>query len=286
MVKARIGTLLVDLLLSFGLDSGQIDTGFNPLMILAACWFSDHRHVGQHFNDELVFLLNKLVSHAQSDPFSHGQARILVYPSGLFGAIEFPGLANGSEKLTLEALNRLMRQDTWAIPWNAWQLIDAVSLGLEFFPEETKFFISFWVGNSLKGVKIYLDAKINLLALLLANHSRSNHDYYSLNAIDVIIESSGYIFALLSGNESPTEFRHPSLGQAQIRCNLGIPVIDESLKMDALTQYMIEALAMLPESPCFSSPQAVEHTSIDQSRNPSSTQLPDVVELNRGIRGL
>lgn len=247
----------MDLLLGFGLDAGEMDTGFNPLMILAISWFENRRDIREHFNDELVFLLGKLASQARSDPFSQCEAIILVDNWGQYITHQFPG-AHAFYPLTFQVLQALMRQEHWPISWDPSQLILTVSLGLESIARYSiepspSCFVSLWVDDTCESVEAVLQAKVKFLGLLLTNEAWNNNDYYIRNAIYETILSGGCIFALLSGAEqesqSLADFYPPSTGETETHRNKGISVTDGSMKLDALRLYMVEALTMLLESP-------------------------------------
>ena len=215
-VQRRIENLfaLVDLLIRNGVDAGEMDTGYmntgyNPVMLFVACWFEHHRGVGDQFNDKLSFLLSKLLRNAKSDPFSRCEALLEVDTTGVLYTkcgFEFHGLANSlDDMLSFAALDSLVRQETWPLSWNPWQTSVAISLGLENFPDTypstVSAFVKFWVTSSATQIRVYLEAKQRFHRLLLCSGTVAKvSPECLLNAIDEIIHSGGEIIALLTEN--------------------------------------------------------------------------------------
>ncbi|KAK4208891.1 hypothetical protein QBC37DRAFT_378605 [Rhypophila decipiens] len=200
---------LVDLLTGSGVDPGEIDgDNFTPLMIFATVWSECCPTSAEQLNDKFFFLVSKLANKSQSDPFCSSEAIVLVDTTGLYRCCQFPGTRDQypREMLSFAALDFFVRQETWKLSWTPHQPSAAVSLGCDWFPEESEEsediseLVSFWVTVHACEIRGYLEAKKKLLELLLRSDAMAadNGPAYLLSAIDELIHSGGQIIALLT----------------------------------------------------------------------------------------
>ncbi|KAM7217511.1 hypothetical protein V8F06_007142 [Rhypophila decipiens] len=209
---------LIDLLLGFDLDPGEMEPGYKatPLTSFIASWsaIAGCRGVSAGFSDELASNFFKLATNVKTDFSSTAPMSFLVCTDGDYEVVNPPSL--DGDHLSFRTIEFLMHHKHWPILWEAWQPLVAASLELGTFRYGDKppcgryacrhvvciySFVFFWLTATCEEVRTYLDAKMRFLHLLLANGRINNERYMQrdlfLEAVYSVIKSADDIITFL-----------------------------------------------------------------------------------------
>ncbi|KAK4210883.1 hypothetical protein QBC37DRAFT_447350 [Rhypophila decipiens] len=190
--------------------------GGTPLTSFIASWsaIAGCRGVSAGFSDELASIFFKLATNVKTDFSSTAPMSLLVFTDGDYAVVNLPSLHG--DHLSFRTIEFLMHQKDWPILWEPWQPLVAASLELGTFRYGDKppcgryacrhvvciySFVFFWLTATCEEVRIYLDAKMRYLHLLLANGRINNERYMQrdlfLEAVYSVIRSADDIITLL-----------------------------------------------------------------------------------------